>query len=54
LAVLADHPNEIRLYTNAKLTSNIRLYSACGYRELGRRPHPSRDGESLVDMSKYL
>lgn len=43
---------ELRLYTNQKMRANLRLYSSCGFTELGRRPHPSRSGEFLVDMSK--
>lgn len=43
---------EVRLYTNAKMTSNIALYQAAGYRETGRRPSPSRPGWVLVDMAK--
>jgi len=46
--------SEIRLYTNTKMASNVRLYVACGFQEFGKRPHPSREGESLVDMSKCL
>lgn len=43
---------EIRLYTNSRMTANLRLYSRCGFEEIGRRPHPSRPGEVLVDMAK--
>ncbi len=43
---------ELRLYTNQKMRANLRLYSNCGFSEPRRRPHPSRSGEFLVDMSK--
>lgn len=43
---------EIRLYTNSRMTANLRLYRRCGFREIGRRPHPNRPGEVLVDMAK--
>ncbi|MBZ9794514.1 GNAT family N-acetyltransferase [Mesorhizobium sp. ES1-4] len=45
---------EVRLYTNAKMERNIALYTACGYRETGRRPNPYRPGWILVDMAKPL
>ncbi len=41
---------ELRLYTNERLTRNLALYQAVGFTEVGRRPHPSRSGEGLVDM----
>jgi ribosomal protein S18 acetylase RimI-like enzyme len=44
--------SEIRLYTNARMERNIALYTAYGYREIGRRPNPVRDGWTLVDMAK--
>ncbi|WP_085033159.1 GNAT family N-acetyltransferase [Ensifer aridi] len=43
---------ELRLYTNQKMRANLRLYSTCGFSVLRCRPHPSRSGEFLVDMSK--
>ncbi len=43
---------EVRLYTNVRMEANVRLYRSCGFVELGRRPHPSRAGEFLVDMAK--
>jgi len=45
---------EVRLYTNVRMETNIRLYRACGFTEIGTRPHPSRPGEFLVDMAKAL
>lgn len=45
---------EIRLYTNARMTRNIALYAACGYRETGRRSNPARPGWTAVDMAKPL
>ncbi len=44
----------LRLYTNARMTRNIALYTRCGYRETGRRAHPIRPGWVLVDMEKSL
>ncbi len=44
--------SEIRLYTNARMERNIALYITFGYREIGRRPNPVRDGWTLVDMAK--
>jgi ribosomal protein S18 acetylase RimI-like enzyme len=43
---------ELRLHTNQRMIQNLRLYQACGYREIGRRPHPGYPGEILVDMAK--
>jgi ribosomal protein S18 acetylase RimI-like enzyme len=45
---------EVRLYTNVRMEANIRLYGSCGFAEIGRRPHPSRPGEYLVDMAKTI
>ncbi len=44
---------ELRLYTNVRMVANIRFYEACGFRPLGTRPHPSRQGERLLDMAKH-
>jgi ribosomal protein S18 acetylase RimI-like enzyme len=44
--------SEVRLYTNRRMVGNIRLYRACGFSEIGARPHPSRPGEVLIDMAK--
>ena len=49
---LAVGQSEIRLYTNSRMSANLRLYGRCGFDEIGRRPHPSRPGEVLVDMAK--
>lgn len=46
--------DEVRLYTNARMERNIALYGAFGYREIGRRPNPSRPGWVLVDMVKSV
>ena len=43
---------ELRLYTNARMTRNIAIYEAAGYRETARRPHPLRPGFTIVDMVK--
>ncbi len=44
----------LRLYTNAKMTRNIALYTRCGYHETGRRAHPVRRDWIRVDMEKPL
>ena len=43
---------ELRLYTNALMGSNIRLYAALGFRVDGREEKP--DGRTVVHMSKTL
>ena len=45
---------EVRLFTNTRMTRNLSIYRRAGYRETGRRPHPFRAGVVLVDMSKRL
>ncbi len=45
--------SEVRLYTNTRMQSNISLYRRCGFQEIKTRPHPSRSGEFLIDMSKF-
>jgi len=45
---------ELRLYTNRRMTANLELYRRCGFRDTGARPHPSRPGEVLVDMTKRI
>jgi len=45
---------EIRLYTNHRMERNLALYKSCGFTESGRRPHPSRAGIILVDLTKLL
>ncbi len=45
---------ELRLYTNARMTKNLALYRGAGFVETGRRPHPSRAGEVLVDLAKRV
>jgi ribosomal protein S18 acetylase RimI-like enzyme len=44
----------VRLYTNQRMERNLALYRRCGFTEIGKRPHPSRPGETLVDMEKTL
>jgi ribosomal protein S18 acetylase RimI-like enzyme len=45
---------ELRLYTNTRMEQNISLYKRHGFVEVGVRPHPSRPGDVLVDMTKRL
>jgi ribosomal protein S18 acetylase RimI-like enzyme len=45
---------EVRLYTNQRMEQNLALYRRHGFVEVGTRPHPSRPGEVLVDMTKML
>lgn len=42
--------NEVRLYTNEQMKRNLMLYRRHGFVEVGRRPHPSRPGQVLIDM----
>ena len=46
---------EVRLYTNAKMTRNIGIYTAAGYHETGRRA-PDADWPEwfVVDMAKRI
>ena len=44
----------IRLYTNTRMERNIALYRRHGFVEMGARPHPSRQGDVLVDMVKTM
>jgi ribosomal protein S18 acetylase RimI-like enzyme len=46
--------DEIRLYTNLRMTGNIALYRGHGYVAVGTRPHPSRADEMLVDMVRSM
>lgn len=46
--------SELRLYTNSRMAKNLSIYRKAGFREFGQRPHPSRPGELLVDMSKAV
>ena len=43
---------ELRLYTNELMARNLAIYARNGYRETGRRPHPTLAGLDLVDMAK--
>lgn len=45
---------EIRLYTNAKMERNIRIYERFGFQETGRRQNPKRPEFTIVDMKKRL
>ena len=45
---------EVRLYTNERMEGNVRLYRRHGFVEIGKRPHPSRPGQVLVDMVRRL
>jgi ribosomal protein S18 acetylase RimI-like enzyme len=45
---------ELRLYTNGRMEHNLALYRRCGFVDTGKRPHPSRAGQVLVDMVRKL
>ena len=45
---------ELRLYTHAKMVRNQAIYAARGYRETGRRPHPTHANSTVVDMAKPI
>ena len=42
--------HEVQLYTNERMERNLMLYRRHGFVEVGKRPHPSRSGQLLVDM----
>jgi ribosomal protein S18 acetylase RimI-like enzyme len=46
--------HEVRLYTNEQMDRNLMLYGRHGFVEVGRRRHPSRPGQVLVDMIRKL
>jgi ribosomal protein S18 acetylase RimI-like enzyme len=46
--------HEVRLYTNERMQRNLMLYRRHGFVEVGRRPHPSRPRQVLVDMVRKL
>ena len=46
--------HEVRLYTNEQMERNLRLYRQHGFLQIGKRPHPSRPGQVLVDMLRKL
>jgi ribosomal protein S18 acetylase RimI-like enzyme len=46
--------SEIRLYTNTQMKRNITLYQSHGYVAVGTRPHPTRAGETLIDMARLV
>ena len=45
---------EVRLFTNGLMARNISLYRHCGFREAGRRAHPTRAGSEVVDMVRGI
>lgn len=45
---------EIRLFTNALMERNLAVYRRWGFVETGRRVHPTREGHSLIDMTKRV
>ena len=45
---------ELRLFTNALMARNLRLYARAGFRETGRGPHPRRPEFTVVDMARRL
>ena len=45
---------QVRLYTNGKMTRNIGIYARAGYRETGRTDNPQRPGWVAVHMAKDL
>lgn len=51
---VASGVGELRLYTNTRMGRNIAIYRHCGFIDTGTRPHPSRAGEELVDMVKWI
>jgi ribosomal protein S18 acetylase RimI-like enzyme len=46
--------HEVRLYTNEQMERNLRLYRQHGFVQIGKRQHPSRAGQVLVDMVRKL
>jgi ribosomal protein S18 acetylase RimI-like enzyme len=46
--------NQIRLHANEQMERNLTLYRRHGFVEVGKRPHPSRLGQVLVDMARKL
>jgi ribosomal protein S18 acetylase RimI-like enzyme len=46
--------HQVRLYTNERMESNLKLYRRHGFVEVGTRPHPSRPDQVLVDMVRNL
>ncbi len=45
---------ELRLYTNAKMSRNIRMYGLAGFIETDRQPTPHRTDSIRVYMTKRL
>jgi ATP diphosphatase len=45
---------ELRLYTNALMTTNLVIYAKRGFVETGRRSHPDRPAFTIVDMAMRL
>ena len=46
--------SELRLYTSALMARNLAVYTARGYQEVGRRPHPRHPPLMVVDMAKPI
>jgi ribosomal protein S18 acetylase RimI-like enzyme len=46
--------HEVRLYTNERMERNLALYRRHGFVDVGKRPHPSRSGQVLIDMVRRL
>jgi ribosomal protein S18 acetylase RimI-like enzyme len=46
--------HEVRLYTNERMERNLGLYRRHGFVDVGKRPHPSRSGQVLIDMVRRL
>src|SRR5271155_4368275 len=46
--------HEVRLYTNEQMERNLTLYRRHGFVQVGKRPHPSRPGQVLVNMVRKL
>jgi GNAT superfamily N-acetyltransferase len=44
--------NELRLYTNAKFSTNLSFYAHCGFGEFSREPHAA--GGEIVHMKKLI
>lgn len=46
--------SELHLYTNIRMTNNIRLYEKAGFKKIRSYAHPNRQGQFLVEMAKIL
>lgn len=45
---------EIRLFASSRMERNLAIYSAYGFQETDRGPHPYREGWTIVNMAKPL